>query len=451
MSTTSKLSVILGVQGVEQVIADANKAKTALDKSLGGVQKASTDAAGGLNRVQNSMSAVAVQAAGVQGPLAGLSQALLALGPAGPVAIAVVAGMAVINMALNDSKTAMDNLRDATNTTANALIDLAVARGELTPEEGALQKAVNAQIEAQRQLTEASKATFGDFFRAITLQGNTAWEGRIKVAEEKLRQANIATAQAGVKSTDAQIKAVKDAEAELARLRKTQSDAEKKEFTELLNRIKAELAKYDPQVINRNVPYRAVPGVGEDVEANPDSPDNGNPRDMWGIQYTDAQMEYFNKVTEYANIASSAWTMYWEAVFSGANAFKEFPKMIAKMISQVARMEMAKNIAYGLSALGLGVFNPLATKSAGFYFASAAAWGALSGAASAMGRSSGGAGAGASNDRYVDKTMNNSPRSQTQIIISGDRYLDTTNPEKMDAFVRAIREAGQGNIIIRGA
>lgn len=146
------------------------------------------------------------------------------------------------------------------------------------------------------------------------------------------------------------------------------------------------------------------------------------------------------------------------AIGQGQNVFKSLGKAAAKTIADMAAAEGRFHIGKGIAKIGSSLFpvNPAGIASGAKEVAAGVGLIALSsklggqgGGGGAGGGGGGGAGAGAVRNQDTKNIDNRRP--ETTVYIQGDRYLDTTNPEKMDAFVRAIREAGQGNIIIRGA
>lgn len=80
---------------------------------------------------------------------------------------------------------------------------------------------------------------------------------------------------------------------------------------------------------------------------------------------------------------------------------------------------------------------------------SAAAGSAFGGSSGGSGYTGAGMGAGGEAARVINGVLQQS-KGTTYITIQGDRYLDTTNPDKMDAFVNAIREAQNNNIVFLG-
>lgn len=534
MANTSKLSVILGVEGVERVIADAERAKDALGKNMDGISTASTKASAGLKKVESAAASLATQSAGLQGPLGSLAKSLLAFGPQGWVTVAVIIGIASINSSLNKHKKALEDATTAANNHRDALLELDVIQGKNTAEDVAVEKAQLAVIKADKAIEWYKKKHPGGFDPlgkgynielAALEQALQSAQDALAIAQakkDKMRQKELDDIKAendkrdenNQKSLDKQTQdSINAANAEIKRQREV-SMARIEEINRvnaLQQQIYVQNAKLEDALFKSQLDRQVALGnltpqqarlalaqreldkaneilavtiqinqtsgglygnvgaaqTGQQIASNDVAAAEADVAAQKAQEYADQQKENLRGIQEYTDKATMAWGLYWAAVGGGKNIFGGILAAAAKALSKTAALEAAKNSALAVSetatgasmaAIGNLAGAALMFKAAAGHVTAASLWGALSVGAGVAGVAAGGIGGGGGGSSSgggatsVNNTIkNSSQRATTNITIVGDRYLDTTNPEVMDALIRGIQNAGDGNIIVRGA
>ena len=171
--------------------------------------------------------------------------------------------------------------------------------------------------------------------------------------------------------------------------------------------------------------------------------------EMQGIR---ASLESLNAITYQTQLASEAallagdsFSLLFDSINSGGNAFANFANGFKRMLYQMATQKAAMNVAEGFENLarafgfiGLGnVASAAAAKAAAVsHFKAAALFGAVAGGAGALGGASGGGG-GISQSNFGSQEIER-PGDVTVIFPEG--LLDLTNPATQRQFSRLINE-----------